>query len=189
MHGDVYLHNTLLVPPAAAGAAAVAAAGGGGVLLADFGAASVYDRALQPQLEKIEVRSFGYLLKDLLAFAEQASARTAGPPPCTASRASMLSAARTLLSFNTHATAPVQVPRYRAREGAPGRPGAARGGKEAEIPLRSSRLRPSPPPPRHRASGRWPRWRRAAWRATWRRCQASGRWWRRWRACDCGVSL
>lgn len=59
LHGDVYLHNTLVV---------LGNASGGGcdvrdVRLSDFGAAAVVD---DPRFEKLEVRSFGWLLQDLL---------------------------------------------------------------------------------------------------------------------------
>jgi hypothetical protein len=56
MHGDLYAHNILV--------------DGSQALLGDFGAACVYDghAALDAQaLERIEVRSFGILLKELLA--------------------------------------------------------------------------------------------------------------------------
>jgi len=65
-HGDVYLHNTLVL----AVKAAELAAQRGGVLaevrdarLSDFGAAAVVD---DPRFELLEVRSFGWLLQDLL---------------------------------------------------------------------------------------------------------------------------
>ena len=52
MHGDVYLHNTLR--------------SGDAVRLSDLGAATVYDRSEHPWLERIEVRSFGFLVLDVL---------------------------------------------------------------------------------------------------------------------------
>jgi len=60
-HGDVYLHNTLLVPPEDSG-------DGGDVRLSDLGATCAYDRAGGNQLEKVEVRSFARLVQDLLTW-------------------------------------------------------------------------------------------------------------------------
>lgn len=59
MHGDVYLHNTLRIPSPSTVAADI-------VHLSDLGAASAYDRSAHGMLEKLEVRSFGYLVLDLL---------------------------------------------------------------------------------------------------------------------------
>lgn len=66
LHGDLYGHNILYAP-------------GGKALLGDFGAASLHVPGT-PQalaLERIEVRSFGILLDELLAFSEP----PAGPSP------------------------------------------------------------------------------------------------------------
>ena len=60
MHGDIYLHNTLRV--------AAAESKNDVVRLSDFGAACAYDRAQFPLMEKIEVRSFGWLVEDLLSW-------------------------------------------------------------------------------------------------------------------------
>lgn len=57
LHGDLYAHNILYQPH-------------GQCLLSDFGAAAFYDRqdtALARQLERVEVRAFGYLLEELVA--------------------------------------------------------------------------------------------------------------------------
>jgi len=56
-HGDIYLHNTLKDSK-------------GSIRLSDFGAAFVYPKELQPQMQGIEVRSFGWLLDDLVRFSE-----------------------------------------------------------------------------------------------------------------------
>ena len=61
MHGDVYLHNTLRVP-------AVGGASHDVVRLSDFGALCAYDRAEFPLMESLEVRSFGWLVDDLLTW-------------------------------------------------------------------------------------------------------------------------
>jgi hypothetical protein len=53
MHGDLYAHNILVNEV-------------GDCLLGDFGAASFYDPADAPLLERLEVRAFGCLLEDLL---------------------------------------------------------------------------------------------------------------------------
>lgn len=55
MHGDMYAHNTLITAEH-------------DTIFGDFGAASLYDTATTQaaQLERIEVRAFGYLLEDLL---------------------------------------------------------------------------------------------------------------------------
>lgn len=58
LHGDLYAHNILYQPD-------------GGCLLSDFGAAAFYDRAnptLARDLERVEVRAFGYLLEELVEF-------------------------------------------------------------------------------------------------------------------------
>ena len=86
MHGDIYLHNTLRVAAAAkdgskpngkrrrdggAGADAAGEAGedvGDVVRLSDLGAACAYDRASHPMLERLELRSFGWLVLDLLTW-------------------------------------------------------------------------------------------------------------------------
>jgi len=63
MHGDIYLHNTLLCfeHPPPAGERRVSA-----VRLSDFGAAACYSKTDDGHaLERVEVRSFGYLLDDL----------------------------------------------------------------------------------------------------------------------------
>ncbi|CAK0791381.1 unnamed protein product [Prorocentrum cordatum] len=57
-HGDVYLHNTLVVPDGP-----LESSGVRDVRLSDFGAATVVD---EPGFFKIEARSFGWLLQDLL---------------------------------------------------------------------------------------------------------------------------
>jgi len=54
-HGDIYLHNTL-------------ADRKGNVKLTDFGAAYFYPEELRPWIEGLEVRSFGFLLDDLIRF-------------------------------------------------------------------------------------------------------------------------
>ncbi|CAK9111197.1 unnamed protein product [Durusdinium trenchii] len=68
MHGDIYLHNTLVIltdstsSPSADGLGA----GAGGLAdarLSDFGACAAVDAA---ELRRLEVRSFGWLLQDLL---------------------------------------------------------------------------------------------------------------------------
>ena len=53
LHGDLYAHNILIHPEATA-------------RLTDFGAASFYGRTSTPQLERLEVLAFGYLLEELL---------------------------------------------------------------------------------------------------------------------------
>lgn len=56
MHGDLYAHNILVNET-------------GNSILGDFGAASFYDRTntiMAEQIERLEVRAFGYLLEDLL---------------------------------------------------------------------------------------------------------------------------
>eukprot|EP00931_Biecheleriopsis_adriatica_P059753 TRINITY_DN35813_c0_g1_i1.p1 TRINITY_DN35813_c0_g1~~TRINITY_DN35813_c0_g1_i1.p1 ORF type:complete len:465 (+),score=118.40 TRINITY_DN35813_c0_g1_i1:33-1427(+) len=58
MHGDIYLHNTLIVAEGPQDAATVC-----DVRLSDFGAAAAVD---DPALRRMEVRSFGWLLQDLL---------------------------------------------------------------------------------------------------------------------------
>lgn len=60
LHGDVYLHNTLVVidGPDKACVSELRE-----VRLSDFGAAAAVD---EPAFEKLEVRSFGWLLQDLL---------------------------------------------------------------------------------------------------------------------------
>ena len=63
-HGDVYLHNTLLVPPGDGGDGG----DGGDVRLSDLGATCAYDRAAGNQLERVEVRSFARLVHDLLSW-------------------------------------------------------------------------------------------------------------------------
>jgi hypothetical protein len=85
MHGDVYLHNTLRVAAAAAAAPTTGkrrrgsqAEGGDAagdsddvVRLSDLGAACAYDRTRHPQLEALEVRSYGWLVLDLLSWLAQ----------------------------------------------------------------------------------------------------------------------
>lgn len=83
MHGDVYLHNTLLVRSEATGAAgATGVAGAKGVStvrLSDFGASTTYDRAADGHvLERLEVRAFGKLLEDLAALCTQAKPAAPG---------------------------------------------------------------------------------------------------------------
>jgi len=56
-HGDVYLHNTLRV---------TSGESAGTIRLSDLGAACTYDRLRDAVLERIEVRSFGFLVQDLL---------------------------------------------------------------------------------------------------------------------------
>eukprot|EP00930_Biecheleria_cincta_P049585 TRINITY_DN34786_c0_g1_i1.p1 TRINITY_DN34786_c0_g1~~TRINITY_DN34786_c0_g1_i1.p1 ORF type:complete len:468 (+),score=83.15 TRINITY_DN34786_c0_g1_i1:49-1452(+) len=58
MHGDIYLHNTLVILDGAKDAANVKDA-----RLSDFGAAAAIEN---PLLRKLEVRSYGWLLQDLL---------------------------------------------------------------------------------------------------------------------------
>ena len=53
LHGDLYAHNILIHPEGLA-------------RLSDFGAASFYSRAAAPQLQRLEVLAFGYLLEELL---------------------------------------------------------------------------------------------------------------------------
>jgi len=53
LHGDLYAHNILVHPE-------------GPAQLSDFGAASFYGRTATPQLERLEVLAFGYLLEELL---------------------------------------------------------------------------------------------------------------------------
>lgn len=53
LHGDLYAHNILIHPQ-------------GPARLSDFGAASFYGRTATPQLERLEVLAFGYLLEELL---------------------------------------------------------------------------------------------------------------------------
>lgn len=66
-HGDVYLHNTLLVRGPALDAR-----------LSDFGAASAYDRlAHGAALQHFEARAFGFLLEDLLACVDGVEDRAA----------------------------------------------------------------------------------------------------------------
>lgn len=58
LHGDLYAHNILYKPD-------------GECLLSDFGAAAFYDRGnstLARDLERVEVRAFGYLLEELVEF-------------------------------------------------------------------------------------------------------------------------
>merc|ERR1712032_1248529 len=69
-HGDVYLHNTLVVPTGAGSCMGVA-----DVRLSDFGAACAVDE-LHRMLFKIEVRSFGWLIEDLLAQLDQAAIKS-----------------------------------------------------------------------------------------------------------------
>lgn len=64
LHGDLYAHNILHKPD-------------GECLLSDFGAAAFYDRgnaALAHDLERLEVRAFGYLLEELLALTTEPAA-------------------------------------------------------------------------------------------------------------------
>lgn len=77
MHGDVYLHNTLLVREGAGAAErAEGARGLFAVRLSDFGASTAYDRAADGHmLERLEVRAYGALLEDLVASARSAPAR------------------------------------------------------------------------------------------------------------------
>ena len=60
LHGDFYAHNILYQKDGAS-------------YLGDFGAASCYDKEsdLSSQIERIEVRAFGYLMEDLLAQIEE----------------------------------------------------------------------------------------------------------------------
>ncbi len=62
MHGDLYAHNILVDE-------------NGHVLLGDFGAATLYNRAEDSNFkyEKLDVRAFGYLLDDLLNFVTDAN--------------------------------------------------------------------------------------------------------------------
>lgn len=62
LHGDVYLHNTLVVikDDVKVGASVNDAR------LSDFGAAAVCEEPLLSGLEKLEVRTYGWLLQDLL---------------------------------------------------------------------------------------------------------------------------
>ncbi|MFZ5438030.1 MAG: leucine-rich repeat-containing protein kinase family protein [Patescibacteria group bacterium] len=53
MNGDLYAHNILTKP-------------NGETYLGDFGAASLYDKDLEPEREAIDVRAFGFLIADLL---------------------------------------------------------------------------------------------------------------------------
>ena len=81
---DIYLHNTLRVAAAAAPAPTTGkrpresqverdCAGdlGDVVRLSDLGAACAYDRVRNPQLEALEVRSYGWLVLDLLGWLAQ----------------------------------------------------------------------------------------------------------------------
>ena len=61
MHGDIYLHNTLVIHENASSSAAGTAVRD--VRLSDFGACAAVDL---PELRRLEVRSFGWLLQDLL---------------------------------------------------------------------------------------------------------------------------
>mmetsp|Transcript_15020 Transcript_15020/g.27041 ORF Transcript_15020/g.27041 Transcript_15020/m.27041 type:complete len:457 (+) Transcript_15020:127-1497(+) len=56
-HGDIYLHNTLHNPS-------------GSIKLSDFGAAFHYPKELSAEVEGLEVRSFGFLILDLLKFSQ-----------------------------------------------------------------------------------------------------------------------
>jgi serine/threonine protein kinase len=60
MHGDLYLHNTLRAPRDE-GEADI-------VRLSDLGAACAYDRHAHAGLERLEVRSYGWLVEDLLSW-------------------------------------------------------------------------------------------------------------------------
>lgn len=53
MNGDLYAHNILTNQ-------------NGDTYLGDFGAASLYDKNLEPEREAIDVRAFGFLIADLL---------------------------------------------------------------------------------------------------------------------------
>ena len=68
LHGDLYGHNILVH--------------GAHALLGDFGAASFKPKgnaAQASQLQRLEVRAFGYLLQELLAHSLEAAASPAGP--------------------------------------------------------------------------------------------------------------
>lgn len=58
MHGDVYAHNLL-------------ADRTGSTYMGDFGAATLYEPLANHRREQLEVRSFGYLLDDLLTHSDQ----------------------------------------------------------------------------------------------------------------------
>lgn len=79
MHGDIYLHNTLIQWEGSKECAAVLDA-----RLSDLGAAAAVD---DPGFEKLEVRSYGWLLKDLL---ESLSAPPEAADDSIASKRSML---------------------------------------------------------------------------------------------------
>ena len=68
MHGDVYLHNTLRVAGSSRALGRPPRAMDDIVRLSDLGAACAYDRGAHAGLEKIEVRSFGWLVHDLLSW-------------------------------------------------------------------------------------------------------------------------
>ncbi|KAG8469085.1 hypothetical protein KFE25_007603 [Diacronema lutheri] len=69
LHGDVYLHNTLIARADGADGADGGTPGAiSAVRLSDFGASTAYDRAADGEvLERIEARAFGILLADLVA--------------------------------------------------------------------------------------------------------------------------
>uniref|UniRef100_A0A7S4QXK1 Protein kinase domain-containing protein n=1 Tax=Alexandrium monilatum TaxID=311494 RepID=A0A7S4QXK1_9DINO len=71
LHGDVYLHNTLVVPEGPRECSGLSDA-----RLSDFGAAAAVD---DPALLALEVRSFGWMLQDLLELL--------APPPSEAKAA------------------------------------------------------------------------------------------------------
>ena len=68
LKGDVYLHNTLRVAGSSRALGRPPRAMDDIVRLSDFGAACAYDRMAHAGIEKIEVRSFGWLVFDLLSW-------------------------------------------------------------------------------------------------------------------------
>lgn len=83
VHGDIYLHNTLVIcAPGAGGgrqgAAADAAVDVKDVRLSDFGAAAAVPESLVGEgLKRLEARSFGWLLQDLIDIVESRKAVSA----------------------------------------------------------------------------------------------------------------
>merc|ERR1719150_2105087 len=65
VHGDVYLHNTLVVLDEGSSKGAGASPAVCDVRLSDFGAAAAVDGEDFEALRRLEARSFGWLLQDL----------------------------------------------------------------------------------------------------------------------------
>ncbi|CAE8586968.1 unnamed protein product, partial [Polarella glacialis] len=74
IHGDVYLHNTLVVPEGEViqGKAIDVS----DVRLSDFGAAAVVEGETGACLQRLEVRSYGWLLQDLIDMLRESSPDT-----------------------------------------------------------------------------------------------------------------